>query len=271
MKIRKPEKKALIIITNQEAADFDIPAFITAQPASHHIHLFGHRKNFKDVIGYQFDSRRLDNSAPCKELCEKVVKIERVPYMGLAVEPMDDFSGVRIENIMAGGSAENSMLEIGDIITSMQAVDISNPCNLTTVISDQSVDGTVEVEFIRDGKPLRDYFTVGSRVKKTISWVNCCQPEVIPVATTIQSMGLHVFPNPTADLAQFEFSSNSLSTVALQVTDITGMVLFEKKLIPVDGGARDYFDFGGLASGIYLVRVEQDGQQLVERVAVQRK
>jgi len=257
-------------IQDQEALRFDVPAFI-ANNEDKALRIFGSRKNVQDIVNYQFDSGKLDQENNCDTYCEKIVSIERLPFIGVGIEPMPDFSGVIIDRIVEDAPAEDSELEIGDIITAIQDIDISTSCELTGTVNDQEVEDYVAVDYIRDGKPQRTFLTIGYRVKKNVTWVKCCAEEINAPVVAGSDLSLSVFPNPTPGITQFNFYTTEISAAHLQLTDMAGRTLLSKKVFPMDGFLNDYLDLSKIPSGIYLLNIEQDGKTVSEKIVLQRK
>jgi len=194
-----------------------------------------------------------------------------LPFLGIGAEPTNDFTGVIVDRIIEGSTAADSDLESGDVITAIENIDISTACELTGVVNEQSVDDYVAVDFIRDGKPNRIFLSMGYRIRKNITWVPCCEQaiEEVPVQT-FENISLAVFPNPTAGITQFNFTSTSLTTAELALTDMAGQLILQKKVFPADGQLNDYLDLSKIASGVYLLNIKQDGKIVSEKIVLQR-
>jgi len=222
-----------------------------------------------------FDSSKLIDADKCASFCEKVTGLERIPFFGFAVVPTDDFTGVRIEDIIEGTAADESTLQEGDIITAVESMEITNPCHLTQAVNDQSVDEWVQVNYTRDGKSKQAMVLMGYRIRKKVTWVPCCNSIPNETQPTIQTstgaLDLNIFPNPTAGITQFEIGTTSFSETTIQLMNMNGQVLKEMKVLPIDGYWQDYLDLSKYADGVYVLHVTQDKSKKSERIILQKK
>jgi len=93
----------------------------------------------------------------------KFGKIQRA-YLGVYYKEIDDqfakenslssLSGVYIEDVVAGGSAEKAGIQKGDIITGIQNKPVNGKSELMETISQLSPGDLVTVSILRDGKPM---------------------------------------------------------------------------------------------------------------------
>lgn len=272
VKSPSPEKSFVKNLRDQQALNFDVPTFI-AEHEGDVLRIFGSKKNVKDIVNYQFESQKLERQSDCdsQKYCEKIVSIERLPYLGLAVEPMSDFSGVLIDRIVKETPAEDSALEIGDVITSIEGFEISTACDLTGAVNDQDVEDYVSVEYTRDGVTKKTYIPVGYRIKKNITWIKCCDQDLEVPEQIFEDLALAVFPNPTSGITQFSYQSTMLTEAQLVLTDMAGHQVLRKKVFPIAGHLNDYLDLSRIASGVYILNITQGGKTVSEKIVLQRK
>ncbi len=262
-------------LRREEASNFDAPNYIATNKDNGTVRIFGTQKSASDFKYFNFDSSNLSKEEDCAKFCEKITKLERVPYFGFAIKPMEDFSGVEITNIIEDSNAADSPLEVGDIITSIETAETTNPCELLRAVDDQTVDEWVEVNYIRNGKSKSTMILMGYRVKKHVTWVACCDnitnedPQII--ATPTAHLNLDIFPNPTAGVTQFEIGTSSINKTTIQLMNLNGQVLKEMKVFPIDGYWQDYLDLSKYADGVYVLHVTQDKAKTSKRIVLQKK
>lgn len=272
VKSNSPEKSFVKNLRDMEALKYDVPAFI-AEHEGDILRIFGTKKNVKDIVNYRFESQKLERAEDCDatNYCEKIVSIERLPYIGLAVEPMSDFSGVIIDRIVEGTPAEDSELELGDIITTIENFEISSACDLTGAVNEQDVEDYVSVEYTRGGETKKTYIAIGYRIRKNITWIKCCDQEIDVPEQIFEDLALAVFPNPTSGITQFSYQSSMLSEARLLLTDMAGHEVIHKKVFPIDGHLNDYLDLSKIPSGVYILNIKQEGKTVSEKIILQRK
>ena len=259
----------------EEASVFDAPAYIASNRKNGIVRIFGRHKTPREYKYYSFDSSKLEDNGDCPNYCEKITSLERVPFLGFAVNPTDDFIGVEIVSIVPGSNASDSPLQPGDIITSIETLETTNPCQLTQAVNDQTVDHWVEVSYIRKGKSRSTMILMGYRIKKNVTWVACCDnnPTKEPLTITSPSnhLDLDIFPNPTAGITQFEIGTSSINKTTIQLMNMNGQVLKEMEVFPIDGYWQDYLDLAQYADGVYVLHVTQDKAKISKRVVLQKK
>ena len=102
----------------------------------------------------------------------KGVKIER-GYIGVSIQPVTDdvaqalnitdTSGAYILETTKGGPADKAGVRVGDIVKSLNGVDVKNPTDLTRRIADVSVGDKLNIVVLRDGKPVNLVITAALR------------------------------------------------------------------------------------------------------------
>jgi len=76
---------------------------------------------------------------------------------------------------------------------------------------------------------------------------------------------LSVYPNPAADMVNFEFSVIP-SEAVITITDLLGNIIFSQ---PVSGEQKVIFTKGETPAGMYIYRVISDGQTVVGKILLQ--
>lgn len=79
-----------------------------------------------------------------------------------------------------------------------------------------------------------------------------------------------VFPNPTQDYINLNFSGHSGETATIQLYNLTGQLLRERLVATLDGANRETLDVAALPQGTYFVRVETEKGQLSKTFNITR-
>ncbi|HNW70751.1 MAG TPA: T9SS type A sorting domain-containing protein [Bacteroidales bacterium] len=90
-------------------------------------------------------------------------------------------------------------------------------------------------------------------------------PCVPAVGTIDNSPWLSVYPNPAADMVNFEFSEVP-SNAIITITDGLGNIIFSQS---VSGQQRIIFTKGKIPAGLYIYTVNSDGQMLAGKILLQ--
>lgn len=75
-----------------------------------------------------------------------------------------------------------------------------------------------------------------------------------------------VYPNPTRDIANVEWTSNSENYAVITITDITGQVIYTEQVASVAGNNHYELNLSDYAEGIYLVQLVNDNEKTISRI-----
>ncbi len=262
-------KKTKMKLKDQDAIHFDVLSFLNEQDAKAKIRITGRKKSNQEYILYSFNSEDLDQDAECTGFCQKIESIERTPFLGVSVLPMDDFSGVRVTKIFEISHLVNSNLQENDVITAIGDYEITDPCDLVNAIAEYPINHSVDLHFTRNEITYETNTTIGYRIKKKISWEYCCPPEVaLTTPSSLKEMKLAVYPNPTFGVAELEFHTSSNVVAELIISDFNGQLIKKEMIYPANNYWKDYLDLSDYPSGIYTIQLKQAEELITKRVVV---
>jgi len=78
-----------------------------------------------------------------------------------------------------------------------------------------------------------------------------------------------VYPNPAHDMVNITATNIAANKLTIDITDITGRVLMEKEVTPINQNISAHFDVKALAAGMYLVNMKGDTQQYSTKIIIQ--
>jgi hypothetical protein len=82
--------------------------------------------------------------------------------------------------------------------------------------------------------------------------------------------GMSVYPNPTNTNTTVSFDLNNEATAAVNVTDLSGKVVFSTTLGTVNGSQNVTIDTQSLTSGVYMVNLSVDGAVSTQKLVVRK-
>lgn len=80
---------------------------------------------------------------------------------------------------------------------------------------------------------------------------------------------LTVYPNPTTDYVNVEFSLQEAENVTFQLMDLTGKMLKQTSMDGIAGANQFRFDIQGVSQGLYLLEIVTDSGKSVRKISVQ--
>jgi len=261
-----------INLAREEAYQFDVADFLS-------------KNKYEDIIingGAVINNERLtwhfrskDVKSPINAKFSQVLtSIDKSPFLGVGVVAMDDFSGARITQVIEGSSAEEYGFQIGDVITLINDYEIYTPCDLTKAIRKSQPGDVLDIDIVRDEENETLEPILGYRLHKRFSWrpVATEQPVVlenVDLKNTWNS-DLSIFPNPTDGLAQVKYSSTEAGDVEMNLTDLTGRIIFSNKIEKFDGFYNDAIDLTEQPDGVYFLNIIQGEEVKTEKIVLQK-
>jgi len=90
------------------------------------------------------------------------------------------------------------------------------------------------------------------------------------VAELSNEFGMSVYPNPTNTNTTVSFDLNNEATAAVNVTDLSGKVVFTTTLGTVNGSQNVTIDTQSLTNGVYMVNLSVDGAVSTQKLVVRK-
>jgi N-acetylneuraminic acid mutarotase len=100
-------------------------------------------------------------------------------------------------------------------------------------------------------------------------WKDTLYIPVLPVnIKEIREPITRIYPNPTNDLLNIEISNSGKQGLEIEIRDITGKVIYQKKYNNANARFTEQFDLSGFTKGIYLIKVRQADRVYVGKIIV---
>jgi N-acetylneuraminic acid mutarotase len=100
-------------------------------------------------------------------------------------------------------------------------------------------------------------------------WKDTLYIPVLPVnIKEIREPITRIYPNPTNDLLNIEISNSGKQGLEIEIRDITGKVIYQKKYNNANAHFTEQFDLSGFTKGIYLIKVRQADRVYVGKIIV---
>ncbi len=263
-------------LEGQAALDFDIPKYISENIDDAELRIIGTFYSDDEKIRVDFNSKDLTEGEDCRRFCEEVVKVEQTPLLGVSMKQMDDFEGSMVKRVIENSAAEAAGLQAGDVITFVSILPIRSDCDLMSAIQNHEVGEEVNIEYIRNDKTYQTNAVLGFQLKKTMSWVACCDRPVeqgvdLELALDAGNSGLKLFPNPSEGVSQLKYHATEMGDLSIIVTDLAGREIYNNEISDFQGSHSEVLDLTGESAGIYFINVIQGDQIHTEKLVIQKK
>ena len=206
------------------------------------------------------------------------------PQLGVQVIGNGNKGGVEVQDVVEGSAAYHAGIHDGDVITKIDSKKINTPEELIEKIQNYQPGDEVKVQLLRDGKKKTinvvlgrqkpgysyGYNTPETRKKKTYVFNGKNDQKNLTDAGTLKLENFEVFPNPSEGKVNIKFKSPSDSEMTLKVVDVTGKVIYTEDLKPENGEYNKSLELQNAKSGVYIVRIEQDGKLTSEKIIMNK-
>lgn len=198
-----------------------------------------------------------------KEYMRTVLNEDREPcdvFIGVYVGGTGaNGEGVQVTNIIGGTPAEEYGVEPGDIILAMDGVKVNGNAELLKE-RDKHEPGEEFMLTINRGGMVKDLgakFYLCERVEEEA-------PAIVEEAmdvpeSTLELGNYRAFPNPSYGLIRVQFAAEE-APVSVQITDVSGRVVYQQQLNQFDGYFDEEIDLSGATPGNLFLTIQQDGK-----------
>ncbi len=90
----------------------------------------------------------------------------------------------------------------------------------------------------------------------------------VSVNEPLELANFNLYPNPTADILNVEFSGEAVPTT-IKIIDITGREVYSEELLDFNGTYKNEISLGNVAKGILMLSVMQNGKVFAEKIVAQ--
>lgn len=266
-------KRGQINLAGEEAYRFDVANFLSTAPYED-IQINGGATLNYEKHTWHFQSKDLPVPRSCNNFIQVVTEVEKSPFLGVSVVPMEDFSGVRITNVVADTPGELYGFQVDDIITVINDYEVYTPCDLTTIINESQPDQLVNIDILRNDQLKTIQPLLGYRLKKKLTWKPSCEEKLVDLndnnTGNFSNGELSIFPNPTGSTIQIKFTTSDDQTIQMHLTDLTGKVLVEKTIADFKSYFTEVLDLTSYPEGIYFLNIIQGKTIKTQKVVLQK-
>ena len=231
-----------------------------------------------------------------KDACEQLETIYGRPFLGvyLSNSYRENGTGALLTSIIKGTGAFKAALQAQDKIVKMNNTSIKSTQEAIAFIKSKKPGDKVRIRVMRDGKTKTIRATLGSwadspnyqsKVKRLEAYCDENQndeqeeePETkteeqatqtTPTTASFeQSVSMEVFPNPTADMVTIKYEGEK-APLTVSVIGLDGKEMLQTTIQDFDGTYNEQLDLSKYPSGVYIINLKQNDQQVSQQVVVE--
>jgi S1-C subfamily serine protease len=225
--------------------------------------------------------------------CERLKEMYGKPFLGVYFKDRyaESGNGAQLSSVINGTGAAIASLQAADKITKMDQTPISCSQEAVKFIQNKQPGDLIKVQLVRNNETILVDATLGSWATNPGSFSNVSKLEAYCEANTLEEEEeevvapkentadvlmptfetqavMEVFPNPTADFVNIRFEGKK-APLTINVISLNGQTVYTKNIQSFEGNYSDQLDLSKYPSGVYLINLTQDGQQMTQQVVVE--
>ncbi len=263
----------------------ELEAVLQQGRAVRQFHTFG--KGDKKPSWMREWENKCDEAASKPAKC-RTIKVDIVPWLGVEIENFEKTGGIIITKVFEETAAEDMGLKKGDIIETVNRVDLNNIDELIAFIQKQTINRKLKINISRQGKKEKVKGRLGQREKRSVVWEDCNKEELLKKAQNLAQQkqsekqaalgktrdlklqSFDLFPNPTAGNFKLKFDSQRASPIEITIVDITGKTIYREFIQDFIGSYHEEIAIEDNPSGTYILQITQDGQVFNQKIILNR-
>ncbi|RMG85597.1 MAG: PDZ domain-containing protein [Bacteroidetes bacterium] len=174
--------------------------------------------------------------------------------------------GVRASGIIPNTPAEAAGIRRGDVILAIDGIPVNHYTELLNERDKHEPGDRFTLDVLRDGQVVEIEAQFKECPQEKSETPNVPAPQTNIEVGNDAPENLSVFPNPTYGNLNIQFQGEAIPTT-IQVTDISGKVIFTETLNQFDGEYQKQIDISQSTPGTHILTIRQ-GQKVLTRSVV---
>ncbi|BDS14083.1 PDZ domain-containing protein [Aureispira anguillae] len=220
--------------------------------------------------------------------CEKLNELYAKPFLGvyLSTSHQEDGTGAKLTSIIEGTGAAKALLKASDKIVKLNQQQIHSTEEAIAFIQSKKPGDKIRIRLLRENQPITIRATLGSWADNpNVAWKiatleeNCVPhtPETVVQEKKktkknnrqfAQQSSMEVFPNPTADFVNIKFKGQK-APLTIHVISLDGKEMYTQTIQNFEGNYNDQLDVSKYPSGIYIIHLTQNEEQITQQIIVE--
>lgn len=186
--------------------------------------------------------------------CQQTCVVEKTEYkgalLGVYLKLDIDAKGAYIARIKSNTAAEKSILEVNDLLLSINDIEINSARHLIKIISKYDPFQKVTLVFERKSKTYTIPVVLGARKFKVVKKEVCCD-----ASNFVENIA--VYPNPAVKNLHISFKESDQESYTFEVYNLNGVRFFSEENTKLNSNLTKTISVENLEDGVYVLKIKQ--------------
>ena len=190
----------------------------------------------------------------------------------IAISAGDAFSlAIKNDNTLwSGGFNSTGQLGLGNNTAVNVLTQVGTNNNYSSISAGDAhslvMDNTTSL--FSTGRNLEGALGIGNFIfsYNTLQSVSCPSSPLANETHTLDKAEINLYPNPTNDIVNIDFTLENSSTVSIRLTNLQGQVIHQIKMDGISGLQTATLDISDQSSGMYFITVTSDDGSFTEKI-----
>jgi hypothetical protein len=205
-------------------------------------------------------------TADCKQTCDITKVIEEGPFLGVQINNGPGNYNAQIIRVIDNTAAQKCGFVVGDIITKVDATEITSNFHLVSVIGAHQPGDKVMITYIHAGVQNNMKVRIGAKSTRVVTEKICCE-DVKSANGTVND--LLIYPNPAVNNVTIKTKEFFEGDVNVSVFDLQGREVLSST-VQNNGRFNQSIDVSTLGAGEYIVKLNNGTSSYTDKLFVTR-
>lgn len=203
------------------------------------------------------------NAQDCKKTCEIQKLVKEGTFLGVQIQSRCTPNAVKVVSVVEGTQAEKMGMQAGDIVHSINGVNMKHQRFMVDWVSSQNAGDKVTIELTRDGLAKTIKGKLGYKEVKTITETICCDSNL----KSLKVSKVNIYPNPSDGNFSVSFKGKD-SSYNIKLMDVTGNIVYSNSINATERSVSEQISLSNIGQGDYILFIENDGKSHQEKVVI---
>ena len=200
--------------------------------------------------------------------CQKTCVVEKTEYkgalLGVQLKVNCGDKGAYIGNVIPNTAADKSILQINDLLLTVNGIDIKNPKHFIDIISKYEAFQEIDLVYERKSKRYTTQIVLDAKTTKIVKEEVCCD-------TFNFEENIAVYPNPAVKDLQITFKESVKDNYTFEVFNLNGIRFFKEENSKLNSNLSKSISVENLEDGVYVLKVKQGANTFSSLFVVEKQ